>query len=113
LSVRVTAIELVLMERAAAASVFRLDARSRGCRARARRSASRLWAPVLFRELSGGQQQRVRLAKALVNDPKCWFSTSHGRHGRGQRGCHDRVSAREESRQGATIVIVTHHLPSS
>jgi ABC-type Mn2+/Zn2+ transport system ATPase subunit len=68
----VTALEVVLMGRAARAGAIqrmRSADRDAALRSLALLSSEPL-APKLFRELSGGQQQRVLLARALAADPE-------------------------------------------
>lgn len=112
--VPVTALDVVLMGRAARAGPFErlrrtdLDA---GTRALARVGAEPL-SQQLFRNLSGGQQQRVLLARALAADPDVLVldEPTAGMDAASEAGILEFLRDLNRT-QGVTILIVTHMLP--
>jgi ABC-type Mn2+/Zn2+ transport system ATPase subunit len=111
--VPVTALDVVLMERAARAHPFeriRAADRDAALRTLAQLGVESL-AHRLFRSLSGGEQQRVRLARALAADPDVLVldEPTAGMDLAGEVATIDFLSDLNRSR-AVTIVIVTHAL---
>ena len=112
----VTALEVVLMGRAARAGplqrVHRMDLDA-GLRALALLGAEPL-SQQLFRNLSGGQQQRVLLARALAADHTDLLvldEPTAGMDASSEAATLDFLRNLNRT-QGVTILIVTHLLPS-
>jgi ABC-type Mn2+/Zn2+ transport system ATPase subunit len=112
--VPVTALDVVLMGRAARAGPFERRRRTdvdAGLRALARLGAEPL-SQQLFRNLSGGQQQRVLLARALAADPDVLVldEPTAGMDVASEAGILEFLRDLNRTR-GVTMLIVTHMLP--
>jgi manganese/zinc/iron transport system ATP- binding protein len=111
----VTALEVVMMERAARAGPFRRERHAdlvSGRRALAQLGAEPL-SQQLFRNLSGGQQQRVLLARALAadhTDVLVLDEPTAGMDAASEAAILEFLRHLNRT-QGVTILIVTHLLP--